>query len=72
MYQNVTLLLNLYGKFYISKCFRNSIEKTDFLVFLFVIFYLCVVEYVPSNCFITRFGAAVSVLVGPRCPALRI
>ena len=38
-------------------------------VFLFVIF-TCVIEYVPSNCFITRFRAAVSVLVGPCCPAL--
>ena len=28
------------------------------------------IEYVPSNCFITRFGAAVSVLVGHCCPAL--
>ena len=28
------------------------------------------IEYVPSNCFITRFDAVVSVLVGPRCPAL--
>jgi len=30
------------------------------------------VEYVPSNCFIKRFRAAVSVLVGPWCPALLI
>jgi len=29
-----------------------------------------VVEYVHSNCFIKRFRAAVSVLVGPCCPAL--
>jgi len=29
-----------------------------------------VIEYVPSNCFITRFMAAVSALVGPCCPAL--
>jgi len=29
-----------------------------------------VVEYVPSNCFVKRFRAAVSVLVGPSCPAL--
>jgi len=29
-----------------------------------------VIEYVPSNCFITRFRAAVSVLVGPCCPTL--
>ena len=30
------------------------------------------VEYIPNNCFIrrTRFSAAVSVLVGPCCPAL--
>ena len=33
-------------------------------------YFTCVVEYVPSNCFITRLRAAVSVLVGPRCPAL--
>jgi len=31
---------------------------------------VCVIEYVPSNCFITRFRAAVSVLVGPCCPSL--
>jgi len=29
-----------------------------------------VVEYVPSNCFIKRFRAVVSVVVGPCCPAL--
>jgi len=29
-----------------------------------------VIEYVPSNCFVTRFRAAVSVVVGPCCPAL--
>jgi len=29
-----------------------------------------VVEYVHSNCFTERFRAAVSVLVGPCCPAL--
>ena len=28
------------------------------------------IEYVPSKCFITRFRAAVSVLVGPCCPDL--
>jgi len=28
------------------------------------------VEYLPSNCFITCFRAAVSVLDGPCCPAL--
>ena len=28
------------------------------------------VEYVPSNGFIKRFRAAVSVLVGPCCPAV--
>ena len=28
------------------------------------------IEYVPSNCFITRFRAAINVLVGPCCPAL--
>ena len=35
-----------------------------------VSYFTCAIEYVPSNCFITRFDAAVSVLVGPRCPAL--
>jgi len=42
------------------------------LVFLFVcnILFTCVVEYASSNCFIERFRAAVSVLVGPCCPAL--
>jgi len=29
-----------------------------------------VIEYVPSNCFVTRFRAAVCVVVGPCCPAL--
>jgi len=29
-----------------------------------------VIEYLHSSCFITRFRAAVSVLVGPCCPAL--
>ena len=28
------------------------------------------VEYVPSNCFIERLRAAVSVLVGPCCPVV--
>ena len=28
------------------------------------------IEYIPSNCFIERFRAAVSVLIGPCCPAL--
>ena len=28
------------------------------------------IDFVPSNCFITRFGAAVSVLVRPCCPAV--
>jgi len=34
------------------------------------VYFTCVTENVPSNCFITRFTAAVSVLVGPCCPAL--
>jgi len=29
-----------------------------------------IVEYVPSNCFVQRLRSAVSVLVGPCCPAL--
>jgi len=29
-----------------------------------------VIEYLPSNCFIKCIRAAVSVLVGPCCPAL--
>ena len=49
--------------------FRNSTEKIDFSSFLFDLF-TCVIEYVPSNCFITRFRAADCVLVGPCCPAL--
>ena len=28
------------------------------------------IEYVPSNCFIKRFKAAVDVPVGPCCPVL--
>ena len=40
-------------------------------VLSFVIFYLCDrICRLSSNCFITRFRAAVSVLVGPCCPAL--
>jgi len=29
-----------------------------------------VIEHVPNNCYTERFRAAVSVLVGPCCPAL--
>jgi len=46
-----------------------ALKRFALLVFLFVIF-SCVVERVPSNCFIQRFTAAASVLVGPCCPAL--
>jgi len=56
-----------------TDCWTESIHKRlIFLVSLFVCNTLltCVVEYVPSNCFIERFRAAVSVLVGPCCPAL--
>jgi len=61
----------IYCKFHISKCFRNRFEKTDFSSYLICLLYFtCVIEYVPSNCFITRFRAAVSILVGPCCPAL--
>ena len=49
----------------------TALKRLIFLVFLFVIFYLCGrPSYVPSNCFIERLRAAVSVLVGPCCPAL--
>jgi len=40
-----------------------------FLVFCLYHF-ACVVEYLLNNYFIKRFRAAVSVLVGPCCPAL--
>jgi len=36
----------------------------DAIVYIFV-HYTCVVEYVPSTCFIERFRAAANVLVGP-------
>ena len=36
---------------------------------VFVIYTTCVIEYVSSYCFITRFKAAVSVFVRPCCPA---
>ena len=38
--------------------------------FIHLQYFTCVIEYVPSNCFIKRFRAAVSVLIGPCCPAL--
>jgi len=47
-----------------------ALKRLISLVFSFVIFYLCDRKYVHSNCSITRFRAAVSVLVGPCCPAL--
>ena len=45
---------------------RPDATKLSCVVSGNIIFYL----FVPSNCFITRFRAAVSVLVGPCCPAL--
>jgi len=43
-----------------------ALKRLIFFVFLCVLQYsICVIEYVPSNCFTERFGAAVSVLVGP-------
>ena len=50
----------------------TALKRFISLVFSLVIFYLCdkLIEYVPNNCFITRFRAAVSVLVWPCCPAL--
>ena len=51
--------------------FKKSTEKIDFFSFLVCLqYFTCVVEYVPSNCFIKRFRAAVSVLVGRSYPAL--
>ena len=52
-----------------------SIEKIDFSSFLVCLqYFTCMVEYAvsnaPSNCFIERLRAAVSVLDGPCCPAL--
>ena len=52
---------------------ETALKRLIYLVFSFVIFYLCDrICRIPSkfNCFITRFRAAVSVLVGPCCPAL--
>jgi len=40
----------------------------DAIVYISV-YYTCVVEYVPSTCFIERFWVAANVLVGPCCPA---
>jgi len=40
------------------------------LVFLVCNIFICVIEYAPSDCFIGRFRAAVSVLIEPCCPAL--
>ena len=56
-----------------SNVSRNSIKRLIYLVFSFVIFHLCdrICRILSKfNCFITRFRAAVSVLVGPCCPAL--
>ena len=51
------------SKHWRKKCFRNSIEKIDFSSFLVCLqYFTCVIEHVPSNCFIARFRAAVSVL----------
>jgi len=51
---------------------RQSTEGTVPSVpsYITLVIFTCVVEYVPSNCFIQRFRAAVSVLVGPCCPTL--
>ena len=47
---------------------RNSTEKTDFSSFL--VCSILLVCCVHSNCFIIRFRAAVSVVVGPCCLVL--
>jgi len=40
------------------------------IVFLVCNNFICVIVYAPSDCFIERFRATVSVLIGPCCPAL--
>ena len=46
-------------------------KKIDYSSFLVCLqYFTCMVEYVPSNCFIQRFRAPVSVLVRPCSPAL--
>ena len=47
-----------------------ALKRLISLVFLVCNIFICVIEYVPSDCFIERFRAAVSVLIGPCCPAL--
>jgi len=47
------------------------VKKIDYSSFLVCLqYFTCMVEYVPSNCFIQRFRAPVSVLVRPCYPAL--
>ena len=53
--------------------FRNSIKKIDLSSFFLVCnIFICVIEYAPTgDCFLLNvFRAAVSVLIGPCCPAL--
>ena len=48
-----------------------ALKRLICLVFLVCNIFICVIEYAPSDCFLLNvFRAAVSVLVGPCCPAL--
>jgi len=52
---------------------RATYVQIDFFLSNFLVclrYFSCVIEYVPSNCFIKTFRTAISVLVGPRCLAL--
>ena len=70
---SLVLVVRLFVRFctilHLSMFLGTALKRLISLVFSFVIF-TCVMEYVPSNGFITRFRAAVSVLVGLCCPAL--
>ena len=47
-----------------------ALKRLISLVFLVCNIFICVIEYAPSDCFIERFRAAVSVHIGPCYPAL--
>ena len=47
-----------------------ALKRLISLVFLVCNIFIFVIEYAPVTVFIERFRAAVSVLIGPCCPAL--
>ena len=61
----LVIVLGAYGSALWGYCFVLRLELLFVMVMIRII-----VEYVPSNCFVQRLRSAVSVLVGPCCPAL--